>query len=183
MNTKTFSREAELYGNRATLPPYVSAEDDDKRFNNARNLSDSKEEIERRVLVAIDSRAMFPVREAAQNGSAVLRAAEESGLAEVVDARFWMSRRAGASVVYCSVWIRTRLGCADAPTPPRWLSGRGSAGGYGYHKESAAFADALRSAGIELERSVHGVGDQAIKDAMRAVARAAGYKGCRMKVV
>lgn len=186
LEKKATSREAELYGNRATLPQYVSAEDDDKRFSNARNLSDKKEETNQKVLVAIGSRVMRPIRETTQEKS-YIRDAEESGIDEVVSARWWMSRRADASVVYCSVWIRTRGPSSALRThetdPCRWLSGRGTAGGFGYHKESAAFADALRSAGIELERSVSGVGDGAIEDAMRAVARAAGYKGCRMRVV
>lgn len=61
-------------------------------------------------------------------------------LIEVVSARAYMGKSKQASTVYASIWV-----CAGVYT-----SGRGSAGGYGYHKESAAFQDAISSAGIEL---------------------------------
>jgi len=57
---------------------------------------------------------------------------------EVITARFYMGRSASASVVYCCLWINNVC------------SGKGNAGGYGYHKESAALQAALTSAGIEL---------------------------------
>jgi hypothetical protein len=57
---------------------------------------------------------------------------------EVACARFYMGRSAQASVVYCCLWIHNKC------------SGKGNAGGYGYHKESAALQDAITSAGIEL---------------------------------
>lgn len=61
---------------------------------------------------------------------------------ELIDARCYMGRSASASVVYACVWINNQS--AGHPT------GRGDAGGYGYHKESAAIADALSAAGVEL---------------------------------
>jgi hypothetical protein len=57
---------------------------------------------------------------------------------EVITARFYMSRASSASVVYCCLWIDSVA------------SGRGQAGGYGYHKESAALQAAIASAGVEL---------------------------------
>jgi hypothetical protein len=60
---------------------------------------------------------------------------------EVVTARAYMGRSRSASTVYASIWIHAN---------GYHLAGHGSAGGYGYHKESAAFADAIRSAGIQL---------------------------------
>ena len=62
-------------------------------------------------------------------------------LREVVDARCYMGRSAAASKVYASVWVH-----GDGVH----TSGTGSAGGYGYHKPSAAIASAISSAGIEL---------------------------------
>jgi hypothetical protein len=48
--------------------------------------------------------------------------------------RMWMGRSRAASVVYCSVWIHAPgISCA----------GHGQAGGYGYHKQSAALQFAL----------------------------------------
>jgi hypothetical protein len=66
---------------------------------------------------------------------------------ELVDARFYMGRSSSASSVYCSVWI-----CgAD-----KHISGRGTASGYGYHKQSAALASAFSSAGVEFYGSAYG---------------------------
>lgn len=67
---------------------------------------------------------------------------------EIVIARAYMGRSANASTVYASLWVH-----AGALS----TSGKGSAGGYGYHKESAAFQDAITSAGIELYGDVYGV--------------------------
>ena len=86
---------------------------------------------------------------------------------EVLDARFYMGRSNSAHTVYCSVWIRTKAG--------RTLTGRGQAGGYGYHKRSAALDAAIRSAGIDLEKPIHGCGDGAMREAAKAIAKAAGY--------
>lgn len=71
-----------------------------------------------------------------------------------------------------------------------WYSGHGKAGGYGYHKESAAIAKALDSAGVELYGTaytgredvdytkrcyINGVGQSAVKGALFAIAHALGY--------
>jgi len=65
----------------------------------------------------------------------------------IVDARFYMARSAdGASPVYCSMWVHGSI----------HTSGRGTAGGWGYHKQSVALASAIRSAGIELYGSPYG---------------------------
>lgn len=68
----------------------------------------------------------------------------------VIDCRLYMGKSASASVVHCSLWIRSteRNGFES--------SGRGTASGYGYHKESAAVASAISSAGIELFGSPYG---------------------------
>ncbi len=106
-------------------------------------------------------------------------------LSSVVEARFYMGRSAGASVVYCSLWVQGDNYC----------SGTGKAGGYGYHKESAALAAAIKSAGITLHGSnyshwdndtkpdfkkaayIGGCGDGSMRTALKAIARAAGAKG------
>ena len=59
----------------------------------------------------------------------------------VVTARAYMGKSRNASTVYASLWVNA----GELST-----SGRGDAGGYGYHKESAAFQHAIKSAGIEL---------------------------------
>lgn len=51
------------------------------------------------------------------------------------------------------------------------LSGGGYAGGYGYHKASAAAQDAIYACGISLEsKPIAGVGDDAIREALLAIA-------------
>lgn len=86
----------------------------------------------------------------------------------VIEARFYMSRSGGgASPVYCALWISARDG--------KHFSGRGGARGYGYHKPSAAFDEALGSAGVKLQRHIDGCGSSAVRVAMHAIACACGY--------
>ena len=91
----------------------------------------------------------------------------------------YMGRSNSASVVHASIWVHGK---------GKWFSGHGSAGGYGYHKESAAICDAITSAGIELRGDVYGredtnkrayiggAGDSAIREAIGAITRALGYR-------
>jgi len=98
---------------------------------------------------------------------------------EVITVRCYMGRSASASVVHAVLWVR----CADG----EWTSGSGSAGGYGYHKESAAIADAIKSAGIDLRDlendckdhwfALGGTGTSYYPQVFDAIARAAGYHG------
>ena len=74
--------------------------------------------------------------------------------------RCYMGRSSSASVVYASVWISDRT---------IYTSGHGQAGGYGYCKVSAAIDDAFRSAGIELSKSISGVGTGAVESAIVAI--------------
>jgi hypothetical protein len=102
---------------------------------------------------------------------------------EVITARFYMGRSSQASVVYCCLWVGGVC------------SGKGNAGGYGYHKESAALDEAITSAGIELygspytsgtpktrpyndekidykrRASINGCGSTAMVDALTDIAR------------
>ena len=139
---------------RATLPaPSFEAS------RPAENLHGEKETIETKVLVAFDARKGKP-----EHGY-------EARFANVVDVRWYMSRSKEASVVYCSVWIRTRNTTGQGVH----LSGRGTAGGYGYCKKSAAFQDAISAAGIRLSRHIGGAGMSAVEEAMQAIASACGY--------
>jgi hypothetical protein len=107
------------------------------------------------------------------------------GMAEAITVRCWMGRSAKASVVYASVWVHGDKGAA----------GHGTAGGYGYHKQSEAIARAVESAGIRLygnpyaretgnpfnfeESPLHfgGTGESAYPEIFQAIARAAGFDG------
>lgn len=62
-------------------------------------------------------------------------------LKKIVTVRSYMGRSRNASTVYCSIWVHGN---------GYYLAGHGSAGGYGYHKESAALQGAINSAGIQL---------------------------------
>lgn len=79
---------------------------------------------------------------------------------DIITARFYWP---GESVCYCCAWVH-----GDSVHG----SGAGNAGGYGYHKESAALEYALRDAGIALSEDIDGRGDTAMHDALESVARA-----------
>lgn len=81
-------------------------------------------------------------------------------IANFIDVRFYMGRSSQSSVVYCFLWVHGGN---------KWGSGQGKAGGYGYDKFSAAFSDALSSAGIS-NTGIDGVGETAIKQAIQEIA-------------
>ncbi len=76
--------------------------------------------------------------------------------AEVVCVR-WYGKGERA---YCCVWIHW---------PGHHARGSGWAGGYGYHKDSAAMQSAMRDAGIVFAQSFDGVGSTGEDDALRAL--------------
>ena len=81
----------------------------------------------------------------------------------IVTARWYWPGRDGASTCYCCVWIH-----GDGAHG----NGSGKAGGYGYHKESAALLSALNAACAYVDQDIGGRGDAAMRDALIAVARA-----------
>lgn len=141
----------------------------------------------RAKIVKMQQNAKSPVNKETVN---TLRAlvTKKGEIVKVATARFYMGRSNQASVVYCCLWVYTAAG--------EYTSGYGTAGGYGYHKESAALQEAISSAGIELYGSpyqqdeqkknkrcyIGGVGDAAMRDALEAITRAAGYRG-KIKVI
>ena len=131
-----------------------------------------------------DSNARNYSGEKERTSSYVVVGKRKGKLSSVVEARFYMGRSSGSSVVYCSLWVQGDNHC----------SGTGKAGGYGYHKESAALADAIKSAGITLYGSnyahwgdqkpsyktqsrISGCGESSMAMALMAIARAAGATG------
>ena len=119
---------------------------------NARNLGDKKETVKQAVLIAC-------------------KAGEFS---EPVTVRWYMSRSGdGASPVYCSLWVH----CS-----PYYVSGRGVAKGYGYHKASAAFQEACDSAGIELSQPVDGRGNDMVREAILVIGAALGFEQSEMHI-
>ena len=79
-----------------------------------------------------------------------------------ITVRCYMGRSSSASVVYASVWIGNRT---------LHTNGHGQAGGGGYCKVSAAIDDAFRSAGVELNQSISGVGTGAVESAIVAIGK------------
>lgn len=69
------------------------------------------------------------------------------------------------SVAYCSLWVSSRANGT-------YGRGQGKAGGYGYHKQSAALADAIADAGIVMSQHIGGVGETAMNEAVTAIAKA-----------
>lgn len=54
--------------------------------------------------------------------------------------------------------------------------GSGKAGGYGYHRPSAALGEAIRNAGFTLSESISGRGESAMREALMTMAKALGVK-------
>lgn len=82
----------------------------------------------------------------------------------VIIARIYWSKN--GATCYACVWIHGDIG----------TSGGGKAGGYGYHKASAALSYALTDAGVQLSEDIGGRGESAMTDALAAMAKALGYR-------
>jgi hypothetical protein len=92
----------------------------------------------------------------------------------IIDCRLYMGKSASASAVYCSLWIRS-------PSFNGFeSSGRGTASGYGYHKQSAAVASAIESAGIKLFGSPYGhpVNQETPAEMRKKLKQSAHVGGC-----
>jgi hypothetical protein len=68
---------------------------------------------------------------------------------------------------YCCLWVNNE---------PIHTSGSDYAGGYGYHRSSAALQGAIDNAGFTLDKRIDGVGDSAMEEAMLAIAECIGIK-------
>lgn len=74
---------------------------------------------------------------------------------ELVDLRIGATDGAA----YACVWVKI---------PDHWACGSVKAGGYGYHRESAAAGEAFSRAGMEFDEGINGCGNGAIRDAVQA---------------
>lgn len=123
----------------------------------------------------------------ALSGTGSLVAVRKGELCEAITVRtYYSSSGNGMQPVRACVWIKPA-------TDGTWRSGKGSAGGCGYHKESQAIADAVSSAGVELWGNPYsygrepvdmkkrfyfgGTGSSAYPEIFKAIARAMGYRG------
>lgn len=89
-----------------------------------------------------------------------MSAIEPSTGKEAVICRFYAPLK--GSTVYCCIWIKGKKHHA---------SGAGKAGGYGYHKPSAALQEAIKTAGFKLSENISGRGDSAMHDAIESLAK------------
>ena len=129
--------------------PIKAALPEEDRYNHVLNHSGKKEEIRQMLVVGRPFGKMKVL----------------------LNIRWYMGRSKSASTVYCSFWL-SRPDRNDYR-----LTGAGRAGGYGYHKRSAAFDDAINNSGAKLSRSIAGVGDSAVEEAALALVQATGYRG------
>ena len=88
---------------------------------------------------------------------------------EVMQARIYSTN----SRNYACVWISS-----TGKTP--YASGGGYAGGYGYHRASAALSNALDDAGITLSEAIDGRGESAMEESLTAIGKALGYRKMRI---
>jgi hypothetical protein len=88
------------------------------------------------------------------------------------------------SVCYACAWMQHRepFGKSADGYDETHVNGSGSAGGYGYCKQSSAAGEAIANAGFTLSKSIRGVGEQAIEEAVLAIAAACGWPEARLHV-
>jgi len=105
--------------------------------------------------------------------AAVVVAFHKGEFCEPVIVRWFQAPRAdGMARLYCTIWTNAH-GKPEA-------SGHGYASGCGYHKPSAALAEACRSAGIKLAQPIDGRGDSVMDEALLAIAHALGFRRCHV---
>ena len=88
---------------------------------------------------------------------------EQGNARPIVTARIYSTD----SRSYACLWVNGK---------DTWATGSGFAGGYGYHRPSAALQSAISNAGIHLDEDIDGRGHGSMEDAARAIATAA-YPG------
>jgi hypothetical protein len=76
---------------------------------------------------------------------------------------------------YCCLWIYGEFNY-EGMKHQLSFQGSGMANGYGYHRPSEAAQLAIESAGIRLKNHIGGRGDDAISDALYAIADYLGIK-------
>ena len=127
--------------------------DQQKHLDNAKNMNGEKELVQRIVIVD-----------------------DAGSKQQIIDCRLYMGRSRNASAVYCSIWANGHINNDRV-----WITGHGKAGGYGYHKASAAMQNAITAAGFTLTDDngyimpIDGRGDDPMRDAAIALAAALGY--------
>ena len=144
----------------------------------------------------------FAKRDLPEIASKTLVASTRGAPAVLVRFTAHMSASRDASMVYGFIWVSNydparhpaKAKAGDYMGVAYINAGAGKAGGYGYHKTSAAFADALDHAGVVIEGrdkesgkwarvTIGGGGDSCIDAALYAIGEALGFKRDRLAIV
>jgi hypothetical protein len=93
---------------------------------------------------------------------------------ELATVRWYMGRSSSSTQVKCSAWFHSAI---MEESHAQWTdcSGSGKAGGGGCCKQSAAFSDAMRNAGIKCDTHIEGRGMGLVADALLALAKQQGF--------
>jgi hypothetical protein len=104
---------------------------------------------------------------------------KKANMSNAVTVRWYKSNRHNAHTIHCCIWV---FGKDHSVVGHR--SGSGKAGGYGYCKSSAAFAEALENAGFRTPfDSISGRGMYVVEDAIKGIGILLGYSIDNMIVV
>lgn len=88
--------------------------------------------------------------------------ADGHGRSHVVARFYWTDTRC-----YCCLWVFDGKGV--------YASGSAFAGGYGYHKASAALSLAAREAGFKFDQHFGGAGDEACRECVESIMTHLGF--------
>jgi hypothetical protein len=92
-------------------------------------------------------------------------------ITQIAELCVWTGVSPSASKFYASLWVHDYQ---------YYISGYGTAGGYGYCKASAASFHAFNSAGLTMSQRFDGAGMAMVYDAMYALGMSLGH--CRKKL-
>lgn len=100
-------------------------------------------------------------------------------MVELVDARLG----ATDNCHYASVWLNTRYCDNDYYNSNGSARGAGKAGGYGYHRASAALNSAFRRAGMRFDIGCSGQGESMMQDCLLAAGEYLKPNGAKVYLV
>lgn len=88
---------------------------------------------------------------------------------------FCVDKETGRQIIEAIFYSTDRVdrACVWLTYENRYLRAGAKAGGYGYHKPSAALSGCFDKMGIQLSEDIHGRGHNAMEDAIEAIALAA----------
>jgi hypothetical protein len=92
-----------------------------------------------------------------------------SDITPAVRLKFYTGKSRSSSRVYAEVWMKGADGLLFRHSTA-W------AGGYGYHKQSAAAGEAFKRCYVSLDSDIDGRGEGAIRDALEAITKALGFQ-------